>query len=150
MKKETSKNELISVRSLKPNVYYTDTRTFDSYEWLNVGDTNEMTYNQLKQMIHQHKAYFKNRWLILDDEEAMKTLKISHFYEERFTAKDWQLFSGDNVKAVKEKLALLSAEEKAGLLPNIRQKISSGKILNIHMIRFLENEYGESLLDLVP
>ena len=50
----------IEVVSLVPNVSYKDSKTLDMYEWHEVGHSEPMTFEILKNMWRNDKGYFKN------------------------------------------------------------------------------------------
>ena len=51
----------IEVVSLVPNVSYKDSKTFDMYEWKEVGHIEYMTFDTLKNMWRNNKGYFNAR-----------------------------------------------------------------------------------------
>ena len=61
----------IIVESIVPNVSYKDSKTGDMYEWDEVGHTEPMTFDTLKNMWRSHKGYFRNMWLKPNDERVV-------------------------------------------------------------------------------
>ena len=64
----------IVVEARVPAVYYTCPVTFETFSWLEVGDTQEMTFKQLRIMNTKHPRYFTEKWLLPNDETVMKKL----------------------------------------------------------------------------
>ena len=48
----------VMVQALVINVHYTCPVTFETFSWLEVGDTQEMTYKQIRIMSVKHPRYF--------------------------------------------------------------------------------------------
>lgn len=142
-------NDVIVVKSLVPNVYYTCSKTLDTFSWADVGDAEEMTFAQLKVMKNKHGGYFTKKWLYPEDDMARKKLGIDSIFATTFEKKDMRLLYGNDVTAVKEKLHYIPAEEKAAYIKRVQTDVKQGKITNVKIIRLLEKELDISLMDLV-
>ena len=87
--KATKKEELpplknddeIVVVSLIPNVSYMDKKTHDVYKWYNSGDEEIMEFAVIKDMHRNHKSYFSNLWLTVDDTRVIKALRLGRTFE---------------------------------------------------------------------
>ena len=66
----------IEVVSLLPNVSYKDLRTNDYYRWDKVGDKETMSYDVIKNLWRNNKAYFRNLWLKPLDQRVIKKLGL--------------------------------------------------------------------------
>lgn len=141
--------DVIVVKSLVPNVYYTCSKTLDSFSWADVGDTEEMTFAQLKVMKNKHGGYFMKKWLYPENDMARKKLGIDSIFAVTFEKKDMRLLYGNDVAAVKEKLHYIPVEEKAAYIKRVQTDVKQGKITNVKIIRLLEKELDISLMDLV-
>lgn len=139
----------ITVQALVPNVYYTCTVTFETFSWLEVGDTQEMTFKQLRIMNTKHPRYFTEKWLLPNDETVMKKLHLDKIYATKVSRSDMKRFCGDNIKDVDELLSGLDSNAKTELTPKIVKYVKDGKIANVKMIRLLEKKLGIELMDLV-
>lgn len=139
----------ITVQALVPNVYYTCTATFEAFNWLEVGDTQEMTFKQLRIMNTKHPRYFTEKWLLPNDETVMKKLHLDKIYATKVSRSDMKRFCGDNIKDVDELLSGLDSNAKTELTPKIVKYVKDGKIANVKMIRLLEKKLGIELMDLV-
>lgn len=142
-------NDVIVVKSLVPNVYYTCSKTLDTFSWADVGDTEEMTFSQLKVMKNKHGGYFTKKWLYPENDMARKKLGIDSIFAVTFEKKDMKLLYGNDVAAVKEKLHYIPAGERASYAERVQKDVRQGKIANVKIIRLLEKELGISLMDLV-
>ena len=142
-------NDVIAVKSLVPNVYYTCSKTMDTFIWAEAGDVEEMTFAQLKVMKNKNSGYFTKKWLYPQNEMALKKLGIDSLFVGKFEAKDMKLLYGNDVDAVKEKIGYISASGKEEFTNKVKKAVKQGKIVNIKIIRLLENELDVELMDLV-
>lgn len=152
--KETSKSirdtDVVAVKSLVPNVYYTCSKTNDAYVWAEVGDIQELTFAQLKVMKNKHSGYFTKKWLFPQNDSALKKLGIDDIFAGKFDEKkDMKLFYGDDVEAVREKLSYIAPENKENIGNKVIKAVKQGKIVNIKILRLLEKELDVELMDLV-
>lgn len=139
----------IVVEARVPAVYYTCPVTFETFSWLEVGDTQEMTFKQLRIMNTKHPRYFTEKWLLPNDETVMKKLHLDKIYATKVSRSDMKRFCGDNIKDVDKLLSGLDSNAKTELTPKIVKYVKDGKIANVKMIRLLEKKLGIELMDLV-
>ena len=139
----------IVVEARVPAVYYTCPVTFETFSWLEVGDTQEMTFKQLRIMNTKHPRYFTEKWLLPNDETVMKKLHLDKIYATKVNRADMKRFCGDDIKDVEELLSGLDSNAKTELTPKIVKYVKDGKIANVKMIRLLEKKLGIELMDLV-
>ena len=102
----------IVVEARVPAVYYTCPVTFETFSWLEVGDTQEMTFKQLRIMNTKHPRYFTEKWLLPNDETVMKKLHLDKIYATKVSRSDMKRFCGDNIKDVDELLSGLDSNAK--------------------------------------
>ncbi len=139
----------IVVEARVPAVYYTCPVTFETFSWLEVGDTQEMTFKQLRIMNTKHPRYFTEKWLLPNDGTVMKKLHLDKIYATKVNRADMKRFCGDDIKDVEELLSGLDSNAKTELTPKIVKYVKDGKIANVKMIRLLEKKLGIELMDLV-
>ena len=139
----------IVVEARVPAVYYTCPVTFETFSWLEVGDTQEMTFKQLRIMNTKHPRYFTEKWLLPNNEVVMKKLHLDKIYATKVNRADMKRFCGDDIKDVEELLSGLDSNAKTELTPKIVKYVKDGKIANVKMIRLLEKKLGIELMDLV-
>lgn len=147
--KKIEDTDIIKVKSLVNSVYYTCPKTNDLIIWSDAGDIQEMTFAQLKVMKSRHIGYFAKKWLIPQDENAIKKLGIADLLTGKFDRGDMQLLYGNNLAAVKDKISILSDKDKKSLAEKIVKGVKQEKIVNIKIIRYLEKEFGLDLMSLV-
>ena len=139
----------IVVEARVPAVYYTCPVTFETFSWLEVGDTQEMTFKQLRIMNTKYPRYFTENWLLPNDGTVMKKLHLDKIYATKVNRADMKRFCGDDIKDVEELLSGLDSNAKTELTPKIVKYVKDGKIANVKMIRLLEKKLGIELMDLV-
>lgn len=130
-------------------VYYTCPVTFETFSWLEVGDTQEMTFKQLRIMNAKHPRYFTEKWLLPNNEAVLKKLRLDKIFGSKVTRSDMKRFCGDNIKDVEELLFGLDSNARTELAPKIVKYVKDGRITNVKMIRLLEKKLGIELMDLV-
>ena len=139
----------IVVEARVPALYYTCPVTFETFSWLEVGDTQEMTFKQLRIMNTKYPRYFTEKWLLPNDGTVMKKLHLDKIYATKVNRADMKRFCGDDIKDVEELLSGLDSNAKTELTPKIVKYVKDGKIANVKMIRLLEKKLGIELMDLV-
>ena len=139
----------IVVEARVPAVYYTCPVTFETFSWLEVGDTQEMTFKQLRIINAKYPRYFTEKWLLPNDGTVMKKLHLDKIYATKVNRADMKRFCGDDIKDVEELLSGLDSNAKTELTPKIVKYVKDGKIANVKMIRLLEKKLGIELMDLV-
>ena len=139
----------ITVQALVPNVYYTCTVTFETFSWLKVGDTQEMTYKQIKFMNVKHPRYFSDRWLKPLNDDVLERLKLKKYFENNLRRGDLKLLFGNDVGAVEEMLANLNPDSKAELAKKAIKAAKDGGINNVKIIRLIEKHLGVEIMDLI-
>ena len=140
-KKNFKDTDKIIVKALVPNVHYTCPKTLDYFNWAEVGDEQEMTFAQLKIMKIKHRNYFTKKWLYIENETALDLLDISDIFAVKFTRTDMKLLYGNDVEAVKDKICYVTEKDKPEVVEKIRNAVKQGKIVNVKIIRLLENEF---------
>lgn len=131
---------MITVEARVPAVYYTCPVTFETFSWLEIGDTQEMTFKQLRIMNTKYPRYFSEKWLLPNNELVMKKLKLDKIYATKVNRADMKRFCGNDIKDVEELLSGLDSNAKTELTPKIVKYVKEGKISNVKMIRLLEKK----------
>ena len=139
----------ITVQALVPNVHYTCTVTFETFSWFEVGDTQEMTYKQIRIMSVKHPRYFSERWLKPLNDDVLERLKLKKYFENNLSRGDLKLLCGNDVGAVEEMLANLNPDSKAELAKKAIKAAKDGRINNVKIIRLIEKHLGVEIMDLI-
>ena len=139
----------ITVKALVPAVYYTCSKTFETFAWVEVGDIQEMSFLQLRIMKAKHPRYFTEKWLLPSNKEVLKKLNLENFYMNKVNRGDMKKLYGTDVGEVEELLSSLSDDAKAELTQKVIKAVKEGKITNVKIIRLLEKQLGVELMQYV-
>lgn len=139
----------IQVQSLVPVVCYSCPVTFEYFSWLEIGDTQEMTYKQIRIMSVKHPRYFSEKWLKPLNDEVLDKLKLKRFFENNLSRGDLKLLFGNDVGAVEEMLTNLNPDSKAELAPKAVKAAKDGKISNVKIIRLIEKHLSIEIMKMI-
>lgn len=139
----------VAVQTLVPVVCYSCPVTFETFNWMEVGDTQEMTYKQIRIMSVKHPRYFSERWLKPLNDDVLEKLKLKKYFENNLSRGDLKLLCGNDVGAVEELLANLNPDAKSELAKKAVKAAKDGRINNVKIIRLIEQHLGVEIMDLV-
>ena len=139
----------IQVQSLVPVVCYSCPVTFEYFSWLEIGDTQEMTYKQIRIMSVKHPRYFSERWLKPLNDDVLERLKLKRFFESNLSRGDLKLLFGNDVGAVEEMLTSLNPDAKSELAKKAVKAAKDGWISNVKIIRLIEKHLGVEIMELI-
>lgn len=150
IKKEVLSDETkIIVKGLIPHVYYTCPKTQDSFVWDEIGDTQIMTYMQLKLMKNQHEGYFKLKWIYPMNDEVIDALKIREYYTLKPEFKDLSLFYENDYGRAKESIEMIDKADYEQWIEKFKNAVIAGNIQNIKIIKLIENKFNIDLISLL-
>lgn len=145
-------------KTLDPNMYvpvrngfhgvlvYADKYTGEHYRWDEFGDVIDMTVSTLQKVRSSQRRFFSENWFLIDDPEVIDALGVSEYYKNALTLDEFdELFTLD-VDAAKERVCLLSDGQKRGVAYSAKQKIESGELSDLNMIRMLEDVLDTELI----
>lgn len=136
----------VLVKALVPSVYYTCSKTYESFSWTDIGDTQEMTYLQLRIMKTKYPRYFTEKWLMPCDDVVLKKLKLQDIFVSKLTREDMKKLYGNSTNAAEELLNDLTDGAREDLSQKVVKDVKSGKISNIKIIRLLEKYLNLDLM----
>lgn len=139
----------ITVQALVPIVCYTCPVTFETFSWMEVGDTQEMTYKQIRIMSVKHPRYFSERWLKPLNDDVLEKLKLRKYFESNLSRGDLKLLFGNDAGAAEELLVNLNPDAKSELAKKAVKAAKDGRINNVKIIRLIEKYLGVEIMDLV-
>lgn len=116
---------------------------------MEVGDTQEMTYKQIRIMNMKHPRYFSDRWLKPLNDDVLERLKLKKYFENNLSRGDLKLLCGNDVGAVEEMLTTLNPDAKSKLAKKAVKAAKDGWISNVKIIRLIEQHLGVEILDLI-
>lgn len=147
-----SNDFLITVVSNKPNpMHYNCIRTFgEELDWSEYGDTQEMTFEELRAMKGRYPRYFNENWIVIDDsgdytaKEIYAALGVADKYENSISPDSiMDLLNYSNVKLAEE-LEKLSDPVKRTVYDIAKQKKEVGQFDSISKFEIIKNIAGMS------
>ena len=139
----------VEVEAQVPSVFYSCPVTFETFSWMEAGDTQEMTYKQLRIMNAKHPRYFTEKWLLPRNDLAVKKLNLTKYYKNKVSRADTNKLFGTDVKAVSDLLSSLDSNSRDDFTKKVSKYVKDGKIENVKIIRLLEKKLGIELMNLV-
>ena len=139
----------VTVQALVPVVCYSCPITFEYFSWLEVGDTQEMTYKQIRIMSVKHPRYFSEKWIKPLNDDVLEKLKLKKYFESNLSRGDLKLLFGNDVGAVEEMLANLNPDSKAELAKKAVKAAKDGRINNVKIVRLIEKHLSVEIMELI-
>lgn len=143
---------------LDPNMYvtvkngfhgvltYKDKATGEHYRWTEFGDEIELTVSTLQKVRSAQRKFFEENWFLIDDREVIEYLNASQYYKRALTYDEFtELFDLDPDE-IRERIAGLSKSQKRGIVYMAKQRIESGALYNLNVIRALEEALDTELI----
>lgn len=137
----------IEVISLQPNVSYKDKHTNDIYEWYEVGHTEYMSFEVLKNMWRNHKDYFKSLYLKPNDDRVIKKFGLTRTFEDYEYLMEEDNYTKQNIKDICETIHQTPNKLKRSIFNKIKLLVAEGKVTDVYVIRELERRLGLSLIE---
>lgn len=136
----------IEVISLVPNVSYKDSKTLDMYEWNEVGHTEPMTFETLKNMWRNNKGYFKNLWLKPMDDRVVNKFGLTKTFEKYEYLMDASNYTRKNINAICDAIKTTPNGLKFSICNKVKSLVISGELVDVFVIRELEKRLKIDLL----
>ena len=139
----------VDVVSLIPNVSYKDSKTGDMYEWDEIGHVEIMTFETLKNMWRNNKGYFKNMWLKPDDDRVINKFGLVKTFEKYEYLMNESNYTNINIEEICSTISNAPNELKYSIVNKVKDLISTGKLVDIKVIRKLEKRLNLDLISLL-
>ena len=155
-KKETKKSvnvtpledyDEVEVISLIPNVSYKDSKTGDMYEWDEVGHTEYMTFETLKNMWRNNKGYFRNMWLKPKDDRVINKFGLTKTYENYEFLMDASNYTKKNIDKICKTISETPKAMKRAICSKIKNLVINEKISDASIIKKLEKHLNIDLIE---
>ena len=137
----------VEVVSLVPNVSYKDRKTLDMYEWREVGHSEYMTFDTLKNLWRTDKGYFKNLWLKPLDDRVINKFGLTKTFEKYEYLMDGSNYTKKNIKTICDAIKETPSGLKFAICNKVKNLVINGEITDVFVIRQLENRLQISLID---
>lgn len=139
----------IEVVSLIPNVSYKDNRSGDFYQWDEVGHTEYMTFETLKNMWRNCKGYFRNMWLKPMDNRVISKFGLTSVFEKYEFLMEAKNYTRANISKICENISATPNGMKQSICKKIKDLIVNGELADVMVIRALENHLKLDLISLL-
>lgn len=147
IKEELKDTDEIEVVSLVPNVSYKDSKTLDMYEWDEVGHTEPMTFETLKNMWRNNKGYFKNLWLKPCDDRVVNKFGLTKTFEKYEYLMDASNYTKKNFNALCEAISDTPNGLKFAICDKIKSMVVNGEVTDASVLKALEKRLNIDLID---
>lgn len=139
----------IEVISLIPNVSYKDNRTNDMYEWDDVGHSEIMTVEIIKNMWRNHKGYFRNLWLKPLDDRIINQFGLKKTYEKYEYLMDESNYVKENINKIIDSIDSTPNGLKFSICNKIKDLVVRGNISDVSVIKSLEKHLDIDLISFI-
>ena len=139
----------IEVVSLIPNVSYKDSKTLDMYEWDEVGHSEDMTFETLKNMWRNNKGYFKNMWLKPCDDRVITKFGLTKTYNDYAFLMDKTNYNRKDIDKICKTISETPKAMKRAICTKIKDMVVSGDVADASVIRKLEKHLNIDLMDVL-
>ena len=136
----------IEVVSLVPNVSYKDSKTLDMYEWNEVGHTEYMTFDTLKNLWRNNKGYFKNLWLKPMDDRVINKFGLTKTFEKYEYLMESSNYTKKNINAICDAIKGTPNGLKFSICNKVKSLVVNGELVDVFVIRELEKRLNIDLL----
>lgn len=136
----------IEVVSLVPNVSYKDSKTLDMYEWNEIGHTEYMTFDTLKNLWRNNKGYFKNLWLKPMDDRVINKFGLTKTFEKYEYLMEGSNYTRKNINAICDAIKTTPNGLKFSICNKVKNLVVDGELVDVFVIRELEKRLNIDLL----
>ena len=137
----------IEVVSLVPNVSYKDRKTLDMYEWNEIGHSEYMTFETLKNMWRTDKGYFKNLWLKPMDDRVINKFGLTKTFDQYEYLMVGTNYTQKNIGAICDAIKATPNGLKFAICNKVKNLVINGEVTDVQVIRALENRLKINLID---
>lgn len=146
-------------KSLDPNMYvpvkngfhgrliFRDKVTGEQYEWSEFGDEIDLTLNTLQKARSGQRRFFEDNWFLIDDPEVIEFLNVGQYYKNALNFDEFESIFDLGKDELIQKVQALSDGQKRGVIYIAKQKIESGVLYDLNVIKALEETLDVDLIE---
>lgn len=125
---------------------YTCPKTKESFIFHEIGASDTMTVAQLKTMVTQKPRFFKDGWLIIQDEEMSSYLRLDKFGSKVLNKVDFQELFAEKPEKIEEILSDLENEtSRQNAFIYAQNEYVNGRLRDHFVIKAIEKGLGKQL-----
>lgn len=132
-------DEIITVRSVVNNVYYESAKTNTGYEWIEIGDTEQMSIKEILGMEKRSRIFLHTPWLIVEDDRVVEALGLTELYDIIGKIEDIETLLEMDSEDIRRLYKKLPHEYKKNFINNIYKKVANNEIRDMVLIKSLED-----------
>jgi hypothetical protein len=142
VRKLDDKTLVTVVSNFSGQLFYRSPRTNDEWEWAEYGDEHEMTIQELKVVKAQHRRFFEDKWITFaeKDQDVISHLKVEKYYKDGFVQDDLEDIFEKSVEELSDIIETATPNEKSLIITKAREKFESGELVNLHIIKLIEDK----------
>lgn len=147
VKEPLDPHSFITIRNgFNGRLVYVSKRTGERLVWDEFGSEQDMELQELKNAKNSARAFFENNWFMIDDPEVIAYLGVERYYKNALRFDSFDELFAKSPEEIKERVALLSAGQKASVAYRARQLIAAKEIDSIRVIEALEESLAAELI----
>lgn len=116
-------------------------------EWNSIGDVQYLPYRELISIRSSQRRFFEDNWIFIPDEEVLKKLGIERYYVNSIKSGNIEDVFKMNPDKIREFVPKLPNGTKESLATCAKQKIRSGELDSIGVLKALEDTLNVELTD---
>lgn len=135
---KTVKDREVRVTSCYGRVIYKSKKTGETFKWLETGDDQYFTVQDVLDMDNQSHKFLRTPWLLIDDEEVVEAMGLTQMYSYINRLDDIDAFLASPLDEIEEVCKNLSKGYKCNLARIVNQKVEEKELRDIVVIRKLQ------------
>lgn len=135
---KTVKDREVRVTSCYGRVVYKSKKTGEVFKWLETGDDEYFTVEEILAMDNQSHKFLRTPWLIIDDEEVIEAMGLSEMYSYINRLENMDEFLASPLDEIEEVCKNISKGYKNNLARIVSQKVENKELRDILVIRKLQ------------
>lgn len=135
---KTVKDREVRVTSCYGRVVYKSKKTGEVFKWLETGDDQYFTVQDVLDMDNQSHKFLRTPWLLIDDEEVIEAMGLTKMYGYINRLEDIDQFLASPLEEIEEVCQNLSKGYKNNLARIVNQKVENKELRDVVVIRKLQ------------
>lgn len=147
--KRISPNRLVEVKNgFNGRLIFENKRTGEIYEWNEFGESQDITFTDLKYAKASQKDFFINNWFLIEDEDVIEALGLNKYYDNALSEEEFDALFKLSPSEITARINELSDGQKKSLGYKAKALYKEEKIDSLKVITALEHSLGITLRDI--
>lgn len=135
---KTVRDREVRVTSCYGRVIYKSKKTGETFKWLESGDDQYFTVQDILDMDNQSHKFLRTPWLLIDDEEVVEAMGLTQMYSYISRLDDIDAFLASPLDEIEDVCKNLSKGYKCNLARIVNKKVEEKELRDIVVIRKLQ------------